>query len=124
MFKIMKGVLSLEELQLYIFTHIMDHLTFEEINALVLNLHLLDQIANKMKAESASSASVSTGFQETKTVAYNQAPECAKNISKYFSHFISQDDEGVKFLFVDGRENTKDISKKIIMYYKNLFNVF
>ena len=116
MFKIMNGILPLEELQLYIFTHIMDHLTFEEINALVLNLHLLDQIANKMKAESASS--LSTGFQETKTVAYNQAPECAKNISKYFSHFISQDDEGVKYLFVDGRENTKDISKKIIMYYK------
>lgn len=116
MFKIMKGVLPLEELQLYIFTHIMDNLTFEEINALVLNLHLLDQIANKMKASSASS--VSTGFQETKTVAYNQAPECAKNISKYFSHFISQDDESVKFLFVDGRENTKEISKKIIMYYK------
>jgi hypothetical protein len=120
MFKIMNGVLPLEELQLYVFTHIMDHLTFEEINALVLNLHALDQIANKMKASSANASSVSsrTGFHETKISAYDQAPECAKNISKYFSGFTSQDGEGVKYLFVDSRENTKDISKKIVMYYK------
>jgi hypothetical protein len=119
MFKIMNGVLPLEELQFYVFTHIMDHLTFEEINALVLNLHVLDQIANKMKASSANaSASSHTGFQETKTAAYDQAPECAKNILKYFSGFISEDGEGVQYLFVDSRENTKDISKKIVMYYK------
>jgi hypothetical protein len=119
MFKIMNGVLPLEELQFYVFTHIMDHLTFEEINALVLNLHVLDQIANKMKASSANaSASSHTGFQETKTAAYDHAPECAKNILKYFSGFISEDGEGVQYLFVDSRENTKDISKKIVMYYK------
>jgi hypothetical protein len=120
MFKIMNGVLPLEELQFYVFTHIMDHLTFEEINALVLNMHALDQIAIKMKASSATSsfASSHTGFQETKTSAYDQAPECAKNILKYFSGYISEDGEGVKYLFVDSRENTKDISKKIVMYYK------
>lgn len=49
MLEVMKGVLSEEELSWYVFVHIMDHLTFEEINALVLHLHVLNHVASKMK---------------------------------------------------------------------------
>jgi hypothetical protein len=132
MFEVMKGVLSTEELNWYVLVHIMDHLTFEEINALVLHLHALNQIANRMKtsaetrpliASSSSSSSkiknVAVKIQKNRESVYNKASEYADHILKYFQMFVTKDKENVFYLFSDNRENTRDISKKIQMYYKN-----
>ena len=50
--------------------------------------------------------------------AYEKAPEYATYILKYFQMFVAKDKENVFYLFSDSRENTRDISKKIQMYYK------
>jgi hypothetical protein len=122
----MKGVLSEEELSWYVFVHIMDHLTFEEINALVLHLHALNHVASKMKTlaettpfvTSSKIKNVAVKIQKNRESAYNKAPECANHILKYFQAFVTKDKDNVLYLFSDNRENTRDISKKIQMYYK------
>jgi hypothetical protein len=128
MFEVMKGVLSAEELSWYIFVHIMDHLTFEEINALVLRLHALNQIATKMKAsvergQLVASSKVKNGaikikIQKIRESVYEKSLEYVTNIIKYFQAFVTKDKDNVLYLFVDNRENARDISKKIQMYYK------
>ena len=126
MFEVMRGVLSAEELNWYVLVHIMDHLTFEEINALVLHLHALNQIANKMKTSaektplvaSSKIKNVAVKIQKNRESVYNKAPEYAEHILKYFQTFVTKDKENVLYLFSDNRENTRDISKKIQMYYK------
>ena len=126
MLEVMKGVLSEEELSWYVFVHIMDHLTFEEINALVLHLHALNQVASKMKTlaettpfvTSSKIKNVAVKIQKNRESAYNKAPECANHILKYFQAFVTKDEDNVLYLFSDNRENTRDISKKIQMYYK------
>jgi hypothetical protein len=129
MFEVMKGVLSAEELSWYIFVHIMDHLTFEEINALVLRLHALNQIATKMKTsvergQLVASSKVKNGaikikIQKIRESVYEKSLEYVTNIIKYFQAFVTKDKDNVLYLFVDNRENARDISKKIQMYYKN-----
>jgi hypothetical protein len=126
MLEVMKGVLSEEELSWYVFVHIMDHLTFEEINALVLHLHALNQVASKMKTlaettqfvTSSKIKNVAVKIQKNRESAYNKAPEYANHILKYFQAFVTKDKDNVLYLFSDNRENTRDISKKIQMYYK------
>jgi hypothetical protein len=129
MFEIMKGVISVEELNWYIFVHIMDHLTFEEMNLLVLNVHALNEIANKMKSmvgtegfSSSSSksknAAIKIKIQKNRESVYEKSLEYAEYIIKYFQMFVSKDKDNVLYLFLDSRENVRDISKKIQMYYK------
>ena len=126
---IMKGVLSPEEIGWYVFVHIMDHLTFEEINALVLHLHELNNIATKMKTSAETMKIVASSrvknvagkIQQTRESVYMKSLEYANYILKYFETFIAKDKggDGTLYLFVDNRENTRDVSKKIQMYYKN-----
>jgi hypothetical protein len=126
MLEVMKGVLSAEELSWYVFVHIMDHLTFEEINALVLHLHALNQIASKMKTSvetgqlvaSSKVKNVAVKIQKNRESAYEKSLEYANYIIKYFQAFVTKDKDNVLYLFSDNRENTRDISKKIQMYYK------
>ena len=126
MLEVMKGVLSAEELSWYVFVHIMDHLTFEEINALVLHLHVLNQIASKMKTSvetgqlvaSSKVKNVAIKIQKNRESAYEKSLEYATYIIKYFQAFVTKDKDNVLYLFSDNRENTRDISKKIQMYYK------
>jgi hypothetical protein len=126
MFQVLKGVLTMEEIGWYVFVHIMDHLTFEEINALVLHLHALHQIATKMKTSSetmkivASSKikNVAIKIQQNRENVYAKSIEYANYIIKYFQMFVTKDKDGVSYLFADNRENTRDISKKIQMYYR------
>ena len=128
MLEVMKGVLSSEELSWYVFVHIMDHLTFEEINALVLHLHALNQIASKMKTSvetgqlvastSSKVKNVAVKIQKNREIAYEKSLEYATYIIKYFQSFVTKDKDNVLYLFSDNRENTRDISKKIQMYYK------
>ena len=126
---IMKGVLSTEEISWYVFVHIMDHLTFEEINALVLHLHELNNIATKMKTSAETMKivapsrvkNVAVKIQQTRESVYLKSLEYANYILKYFETFVTKDKggDGTLYLFVDNRENTRDVSKKIQMYYKN-----
>jgi hypothetical protein len=126
MFEVMKGVLSTEELNWYIFVHIMDHLTFEEINALVLHLHTLNEIATNMKTTvekgqlvaSSKVKNVAIKIQKMRESVYEKSLEYASYIIKYFQSFVAKDRDNVLYLFVDNRENVRDISKKIQMYYK------
>ena len=126
MFGIMKGVLSAQELSWYVFLHIMDHLTFEEINVLVLHLHVLNQIASRMKTSaekgqmvaSTKVKNIATKIQKTRESVYEKSLEYASYIVKYFQAFVTRDKDNVFYLFSDNRENTRDISKKIQMYYK------
>jgi len=126
MLEVMKGVLSAEELSWYVFVHIMDHLSFEEINALVLHLHALNQIASKMKTSvetgqliaSSKVKNVAVKIQKNRESAYEKSLEYANYIIKYFQAFVTKDKDNVLYLFSDNRENTRDISKKIQMYYK------
>ena len=126
MFEVMKGVLSAEELSWYVFVHIMDHLTFEEINALVLHLHALSQIATRMKASaekgqlaaSSKVKNVAIKIQKMRESVYEKSLEYAGYITKYFQAFVTRDKDNVLYLFADNRENARDISKKIQMYYK------
>jgi hypothetical protein len=127
MFEVMKGVLSAEELSWYVFVHIMDHLTFEEINALVLHLNALNQIASKMKTSaekgqqlvsSSKVKNIAIKIQKIRESVYEKSLEYASYIIKYFQAFITRDKDSVLYLFVDNRENVRDISKKIQMYYK------
>jgi hypothetical protein len=126
MFEVMKGVLSTEELNWYIFVHIMDHLTFEEINALVLHLHTLNEIATNMKTTvekgqlvaSSKVKNVAIKIQKMRESVYEKSLEYASYIIKYFQSFVAKDRDNLLYLFVDNRENVRDISKKIQMYYK------
>jgi hypothetical protein len=126
MFEVMKGVLSAEELSWYVFVHIMDHLTFEEINALVLHLHALNQIATRMKTSaekgqpvtSSKVKNVAIKIQKMRESVYEKSLEYAGYITKYFQAFVTRDKDNVLYLFADNRENARDISKKIQMYYK------
>jgi hypothetical protein len=127
MFEVMKGVLSAEELSWYVFVHIMDHLTFEEINALVLHLNALNQIASKMKTSaekgqqlvsSSKVKNIAIKIQKIRESVYEKSLEYTSYIIKYFQAFITRDKDNVLYLFVDNRENVRDISKKIQMYYK------
>jgi hypothetical protein len=45
MIKTVEKVIDLEEIHWYIFIHIMDRLTFNEINSLVLHLNDVEQIS-------------------------------------------------------------------------------
>jgi hypothetical protein len=129
MFEVMKGGVSAEELNWYVFVHIMDHLTFEEINALVLRLHALNQIATKMKTsvekgQLVASSKVKNGtikiqIQKMRESVYEKSLEYVSYIIKYFQAFVTRDKDNVLYLFIDNRENVRDISKKIQMYYKN-----
>jgi hypothetical protein len=126
MFQVMKGVLSAEELSWYVFVHIMDHLTFEEINALVLHLHALNQIATKMKTSaekgqpvtSSKVKNVAIKIQKIRESVYEKSLEYAGYIAKYFQTLVTKGKDNILYLFADKRENVKDVSKKIQMYYK------
>lgn len=126
MIEMMKDILSIEEISWYVFIHIMDNLTFEEINTLVLNLHVLSEIANKMKTSieqmknvaSSKVKNVAVKIQQTRESVYLNSLSYVSFILKYFNSFIIKDKDGILYLFVDNRENTRDISKKIQMYYK------
>jgi hypothetical protein len=61
---------------------------------------------------------VAVKIQKNRESVYNKAPEYADQILKYFQMFVTKDKENVLYLFSDNRENTRDISKKIQMYYK------
>ena len=129
MFEIMKGVISVEELNWYIFIHIMDRLTFEEMNLLVLNVHALNEIANKMKSmvgtegfSSSSSksknAAIKIKIQKNRESVYEKSLDYVNYVIKYLDMFVTKDPGGIMYLFLDSRENTRDVSKKIQMYYK------
>jgi hypothetical protein len=126
MIDIMKDVLSIEELNWYVFVHIMDHLTFEEINVLVLNLHTLNEVAIQMKTSSEAMKTVASSkvkniaikIQENRQEVYANSLRYTNYILKYFKSFVTKDKDDIFYFFADNRENTRDISKKIQMYYK------
>jgi hypothetical protein len=101
-------------------------LTFEEINALVLHLHALNQIAARMKttaengqlAASSKVKNVAIKIQKMRESVYEKSLEYASYITKYFQAFVTRDKDNILYLFADNRENVRDISKKIQMYYK------
>ena len=51
MISTLERVIDLGEIHWYIFIHIMDRLTFDEINSLILNLNNIEQFSKKIKDE-------------------------------------------------------------------------
>ena len=116
MIKTVDKVIDLDEIHWYIFIHIMDRLTFDEINSLVLNLNDVEQISIKLKDDSSSFKSKIV-YEEAKYAADVAAPACAKNILKYFNQFVIRaegDDIGM-YLFTPSKDAS---SKNVSMYYK------
>jgi hypothetical protein len=61
---------------------------------------------------------VAVKIQKNRESAYEKSLEYTNYIIKYFQAFVTKDKDNVLYLFSDNRENKRDISKKIQMYYK------
>jgi superfamily II DNA or RNA helicase len=115
MIKTVEKVIDLDEIHWYIFIHIMDRLTFNEINSLVLQLNDIEQISNKLKDDSSGSSKSKIVYEEATYDANIAAPACAKNILKYFNQFVTRDEDSGTYLFVPSKDAS---SKNVLMYYK------
>ena len=122
MISTLERVIDLGEIHWYIFIHIMDRLTFDEINSLILNLNNIEQFSKKIKDEAV--LKTKALYEEAKYAADTFAPTCAKNILKYFSRFVTRV-EGDKlstgaYLFIPSN-NVSSTSKNVSVvsvYYK------
>ena len=120
----LERVIDLGEIHWYIFIHIMDRLTFDEINSLILNLNNIEQFSKKIKDEAVLNNKAL--YEEAKYAADTFAPTCAKNILKYFSRFVTRV-EGDKlstgaYLFIPSKNVSstfKNVSVVSIYYKKN-----
>jgi len=120
MINVIERVIDLNEIYSYIFIHVMDRLTFSEMNLLIINLNKIEQISKKIKGEA--SLKTKIAYEEAKYAADVYAPTCAKNILKYFSQFVTTipGDSGA-YLFVplkDGSASVASASKGVSIYYK------
>ena len=115
MIKTVEKVIDLDEIHWYIFIHIMDRLTFNEINSLVLHLNDIEQISNKLKDDSSGSSKSKIVYEEATYDANIAAPACAKNILKYFNQFVTRDEDSGMYLFTPSKDAS---SKNVLMYYK------
>ena len=117
MINVIERAIDLDEIHSYIFIHIMDRLTFSEMNSLIINLNQIEQISKKINDEA------NLKKEEAKYAACVYAPTCAKNILKYFSQFVTiiqgdKDDTG-EYLFVPLKDaSPSPASKDVSMYYK------
>jgi hypothetical protein len=117
MINVIERVIGLDEIHSYIFIHIMDRLTFSEMNSLIINLNRIEQISKKIKGEAGLKTKIA--YEEAKYAADVYAPTCAKNILKYFSQFVTkiQGDSGA-YLFVPLKDGSASASKGVSIYYK------
>jgi hypothetical protein len=119
MISVIGRVIDLDEIHWCIFIHIMDRLTFSEMNSLIINLNHIEQISKKIKDEA--SLKTKIAYEEAKYAADVYAPTCAKNILKYFSQFVTkiQGDSGA-YLFVPLKDvsASASASKGVSIYYK------
>jgi hypothetical protein len=114
----LERVIDLGEIHWYIFIHIMDRLTFDEINSLILNLNNIEQISKKLKDEAVLNNKAL--YEEAKYAADIFAPTCAKNILKYFNRFVTREGDKLStgaYLFVASK-NATPTSKNVSIYYK------
>jgi hypothetical protein len=119
----LERVIDLDEIHWYIFIHIMDRLTFDEIDFLILNLNNIEQISKRIKDEAFLKNKVL--YEEAKYAADIFAPTCAKNILKYFNRFVTRE-EGDKddlgaYLFIPSKNASSSTSKNVSVvsvYYK------
>jgi hypothetical protein len=115
----LERVIDLGEIHWYIFIHIMDRLTFDENNSLILNLNNIEQISKKIKDEAILNNKVL--YEEAKYAADTFAPTCSKNILKYFNRFVTRV-EGDElstgaYLFIPSK-NSSSTTKNVSVYYK------
>jgi hypothetical protein len=114
MIKVIERAIDLDEIHSYIFIHIMDRLTFSEMNSLILNLNKIEHVSKKINDEA------NLKKEEAKYEACVYAPTCAKNILKYLSQFVTkiQGDSGA-YLFVPLKDGSAaSASKGVSIYYK------
>ena len=119
----LERVIELDEIHWYIFIHIMDRLTLDEIDSLILNLNNIEQISKRIKDEAVLKNKVL--YEEAKYAAETFAPSCAKNILKYFNRFVTRE-EGDKestgtYLFIPSKNASSSTSKNVSVvsvYYK------
>jgi hypothetical protein len=115
MINVIERVIDLDEIHSYIFIHIMDRLTFSEMNSLILNLNKIEQISKKINDEA------NLKKEEAKYAACVYAPTCAKNILKYLSQFVTiiqGDKQTGAYLFVPLKDGSASVSKSVSIYYK------
>jgi hypothetical protein len=115
----LERVIDLDEIHWYIFIHIMDRLTFDEMNSLILNLNNIEQISKRIKDEAVLKNKVL--YEEVKYAADTFAPTCAENILKYFNRFVTRykdDDDTGAYLFVPSNNASSPASKNVSVYYK------
>jgi hypothetical protein len=121
MINTLERVIDLGEIHWYIFIHIMDRLTFDEINSLILNLNNIEQISKRIKDEAVFNNKAL--YEEAKYAADIFAPTCAKNISKYFNRFVTREGDKLStgaYLFIPSK-NSSSTSKNVLVvsvYYK------
>jgi hypothetical protein len=127
MIHVIGRAIDLDEIHWYIFIHIMDRLTFNEMNSLIINLNHIEQISKKIKDEAGLKTKIA--YEEAKYTADVYAPTCAKNILKYFSQFVTIIKEDKlstgatgatgAYLFVPSKDvSASPASKDVSMYYK------
>jgi hypothetical protein len=119
MINVVERAIQLDEVYWYIFIHIMDRLTFNEMNTLIIHLNEIESISKKIKDE----ASVNTKivYEEAKYLADTFAPTCAKNIMKYFNRFVTKfQGESGAYMFVPLKDAhaPATASKDITIFYK------
>ena len=119
----LERVIDLGEIHWYIFIHIMDRLTFDEINSLILNLNNIEQISKKIKDEAILNNKAL--YEEAKYAADTFAPTCSKNILKYFNRFVTREGDKLStgaYLFIPSKNSsstTKNVSVVSVYYKKN-----
>jgi hypothetical protein len=117
MINVIERVLDLDDVYSYIFIHIMDRLTFSEMNSLITNLNHIEDISKKLKEEAVLTTKIA--YEEAKYVADIHAPMCVEKILKYFNQFITalQGDTG-SYLFVPLKDASAPASRDVSIYYK------
>ena len=117
MINVIERVIDLDEIHSYIFIHVMDRLTFSEMNSLIINLNKIEQISKKIKSEAVLKTKIP--YEEAKYAADVYAPTCAKNILKYFSQFVTKTQgDSDAYLFVPLKDGSASASKGVSIYYK------
>jgi hypothetical protein len=121
MINVIERVIDLDDVHWYIFIHIMDRLTFSEMNSLVTNLNHIEEISKKIKDEAVLKTKIA--YEEAKYAADVYAPTCAKRILKYFSQFVTvlqgdKHDSAGAYLFVPLKDASLSKDVTVSIYYK------
>jgi hypothetical protein len=117
MINVIERVIQLDEVYWYVFIHVMDRLTFNEMNTLIIHLNEIENISKKIKDEASSKTKIA--YEEAKYVADTFAPTCAKNILKYFNRFVTKmQGESGAYMFVPLKDAPATVSKDISIFYK------